>query len=178
VDAGVAAFGGAVLAFAGTIAGQMLTQRGASRARQRELEAQEAVRREREAAERDAAGLALRRACYVEFTTATRQYISSMTHSIRMLRDQGYDVPEFALDEAKRAYTDRFSELQLTAPRGLHAMAKQLNRSLARQYYDVKKLAADEFPAAGVKAALKTKDQLWSEYEELLRELRRDLGVE
>ncbi|GAA0244872.1 hypothetical protein [Cryptosporangium japonicum] len=178
MDAGVAAFGGAVLAFAGTIAGQMLTQRGATRARETEFREQEASRQAQAAAERDASNFELRRACYVEFTTATRQYISSMNHSIRMLRDQGYDTPEFSLDEAKRIYTDRFSELQLTAPSNLHHMSEQLNRSLARQYYEVKKLAADESPAAGVRAALKAKDRLWVEYEDLLLELRRDLGVE
>jgi hypothetical protein len=177
MDAGIAAFGGAVLAFAGTIAGQMLTQRSATRAREREFQAQETVRRDRETAERDAMSLERRRACYVEFITATRQYISSMNHSIRTLRDSGYDAPEFSLDEAKRIYTDRYSELQQTAPSSLHFMAEQLNRSLAKQYYEVKKLAADESPADGVRAALKAKDQLWVEYEDLLEELRRDLGV-
>ncbi|MGI5340877.1 hypothetical protein ACQEVS_27485 [Streptomyces sp. CA-181903] len=163
----------AVAGMAGTLGGSLLTQRRAERARRREIQLVRAHDEERE-------NLALRRTCYTELNRDARQFTTALNRHLHILREHGTadDADKTALDEAKAAFRDRYSEAQMIAPEEVLGPAHTVNKALSRVYGHVKRLERGE-PEPGETLASASRAQ--HAVRDLLRPMRtamrRDLGV-
>ncbi|MEU9719148.1 hypothetical protein [Streptomyces sp. NPDC047976] len=162
----------AVAGVAGTLGGSLLTQRGAERAKRREMElvrAQEEVRESR----------ALRRTCYAELNRESRQFVTALNRHLHVMRERAVeDADREALDAAKGAHRDRYSEAQMIAPDAVLATASAVNHGLNKVYGQVKRLERDE-PAPGetVNTAAGEQYALWELLRTMRTAMRHDLGV-
>ncbi|QTT76440.1 hypothetical protein J7W19_26415 [Streptomyces mobaraensis NBRC 13819 = DSM 40847] len=163
----------AVAGMAGTLGGSLLTQRRAERARRREIRLVRAHDEERE-------NLALRRTCYTELNRDARQFTTALNRHLHILRERGTadDTDKAALDEAKAAFRDRYSEAQMIAPEHVLGPAQTVNRALSDVYGQVKRLERDE-PEAGetLDSASRAQHAVWDLLRTLRTAMRRDLGV-
>ncbi|MFH8738481.1 MULTISPECIES: hypothetical protein [unclassified Streptomyces] len=162
----------AVAGVAGTLGGSLLTQRGSERAKRREIEL---VRDHEEVRE----NRALRRTCYVELNREARQFTTALNHHLHVMRERGAeDADSDALDEAKTAHRDRYSEAQMIAPEEVLMRAGVVNQTLNKVYGQVKRLerGAPE-PGETMETAAQAQYEIWDMLRTMRTTMRHDLGV-
>lgn len=169
----------AVLGIAGTLAAAVITQRGADRARARELEhARQLQRDEREYATRQA-DLEARRACYAALSAGTRDLANAMTHVLHALeRDEVTDELRSELDRTRRDHRLRHAEAQMVLPDPVSQAASTANRHLGAAYGLLKR--CDEGRAEReehLEAARESLNELWDPLWNMRHLMRVDLGV-
>ncbi|WP_327416579.1 hypothetical protein [Streptomyces sp. NBC_01233] len=162
----------AVTGVLGTLGGALLTQRGAARAKRREIELlrrHDAVRESQ----------ALRRSCYVELNRDSRQFTTALNRHLHVMSERGVeDADREALDAAKNTHRDRYSEAQMIAPDEVLEWAKAVNRALNEVYGQVKRLERGA-PAPGETAETAARAQyaVWERIAAMRAAMRQDLGV-
>ncbi|MFE1788026.1 MULTISPECIES: hypothetical protein [Streptomyces] len=162
----------AVVGVAGTLGASLLTQRGAERAKRREIEL---VREHEEVRE----NLALRRTCYAALNRDSRQYTTALNRHLHVMREQGVqDADREALDAAKAAHRDTYSEAQMIAPDAVLAAATAVNHALTLVYGQVKRLERGA-PEAGetMETVSRAQQAIWDLLREMRAAMRVDLGV-
>ncbi|MET8832156.1 hypothetical protein ABZX40_39825 [Streptomyces sp. NPDC004610] len=162
----------AVAGVAGTLGGALLTQRGADRAKTRELELTKAIEEARLQRE-------LRRTCYTELHRDARQFTTALSRHLYVLRDgPPGDEDIQALEDAKAAQRDRWSETLMIAPDSVLAPAAALNRGLTLVYGQVKRLERGQpRPGETLRSAAEAQQGLWALVRGVRDAMRRDLGV-
>ncbi|MEV7526762.1 hypothetical protein [Streptomyces sp. NPDC091371] len=163
----------AVAGVAGTLGGAVLTQRGSERVKRREIEL---VRGHEEARER----LSLRRTCYVELNRDARQFTTALNKHLHVMRERTVeDADRVALDEARDAHRDRYSEAQMIAPEAVLTPASAANQALSRVYGQVKRLERGEpGPGETMEGAARAQYEVWDFLRAMRLAMRQDLGVE
>ncbi|MFD7001669.1 hypothetical protein ACFWA5_36825 [Streptomyces mirabilis] len=162
----------AVAGVAGTLGGSLLTQRGSERAKRREIELirdHEEIRENR----------SLRRTCYAELNRDARQFTTALNRHLHVMRERGAeDTDSAALDEAKNAHRDRYSEAQMIAPEKVLMRASVVNQALNRVYGQVKRLerGAPE-PGETMETAAQAQYEVWDMLRTMRTAMRHDLGV-
>ncbi|WP_233534313.1 hypothetical protein [Streptomyces murinus] len=118
----------------------MLTQRGADRAKKRELEMAHAIQETRENRE-------LRRSCYTQLHRDARQFAPVLSLHLYVMRDRTLGQEDVsALEATKDAYRDRWSEALMIAPDAVIVPAHELNEALTGVYGQIKRLEQGETP--------------------------------
>ncbi|MFF0890570.1 hypothetical protein [Streptomyces sp. NPDC003456] len=162
----------AVAGVAGTLGGALLTQRGADRAKRRELEMSQALQEEREERE-------LRRRCYTELHRDARQFCTAISRHLYVMRDRevgGEDVQ--ALEAAKDTYRDRWSEALMIAPDAVIDPARAVNGALNGVYGQVKRLEqGNPRPGETLRSAAEAQHAVWTLIAAAREAMRRDLGI-
>lgn len=169
----------AVLGIGGTLAAAVITQRGADRARARELEHTRQLQRdEREYATRQA-WLEARRGCYATLSAGTRDLANVMTKVLHSL-ERG-EVPEELrsdLDRARRDHRLRHAEAQLVLPDTITEAASVANRHPGDLYGLLMRLDGGTAQRGeSVRAARESMDQLWEPLGRMRHLMRVDLGI-
>ncbi|MFE4874326.1 hypothetical protein [Streptomyces sp. NPDC056682] len=162
----------AVAGVAGTLGGSLLTQRGSERAKRREIEL---VRDHEEIRENHS----LRRTCYVELNRDARQFTTALNRHLHTMRERGAeDADREALDEAKNAHRDRYSEAQMIAPEQVLTRASAVNQALSKVYGQVKRLerGAPE-PGETMETVVQAQQEVWDMLRRMRTAMRHDLGV-
>ncbi|MFE2284915.1 hypothetical protein ACFXDJ_12175 [Streptomyces sp. NPDC059443] len=162
----------AVAGVAGTLGGALLTQRGAVRAKSREIElvrGHDAVRE----------NLLLRRTCYVGLNRDARQFTTALNRHLHVLRErQVEDADRTALDAAKDAFRDQYSEAQMVAPGPVLTPVTVVNHALTNVYGQVKRLERSEpAPGESMEAAAEAQQGIWDQLRVMRAAMRADLGV-
>ncbi|WP_258198924.1 hypothetical protein [Streptomyces sp. A244] len=162
----------AVAGVAGTLGGALLTQRGAEKAKRRELEMAQALQETRESRE-------LRRRCYSELHRDARQFCTALSRHLYVMRDRTPgDEDVQLLESAKGTYRDRWSEALMIAPDGVVAPAQEVNRALNQVYGHVKRLEqGNPRPGEDLHAAAVAQHGIWALVADMRDAMRRDLGV-
>ncbi|WP_329444012.1 hypothetical protein OG906_17880 [Streptomyces sp. NBC_01426] len=162
----------AVAGVAGTLGGAFLTQRTAERSRRREIELVRGHTEEHE-------NLALRRASYVALNRDARQFTTALNQHLHALREREVtDADRTALDEAKRAHRDQYSEAQMIASDEVLARAAAANRALNAVYGQVKRLErAEPEPGETAAGAAEAQYAVWGLLRAMRATMRRDLGA-
>ncbi|MGH4031462.1 hypothetical protein ACQB60_21290 [Actinomycetota bacterium Odt1-20B] len=162
----------AVTGVAGTLGGALLTQRGADRAKRRELEMAQRLQEARENRE-------LRRRCYSELHRDARQFATALSRHLYVLRDRSADEEDVrVLEDTKSAYRDRWSEALMIAPDAVVAPARELNGTLTRVHGQVKRLEqGNPRPGETLRSAAEAQHGLWALIGAMREAMRRDLGV-
>ncbi|MFM9370001.1 hypothetical protein [Streptomyces sp. Da 82-17] len=169
----------AVLGIGGTLAAALITQRGADRARARELDHTRRLQQdEREHAARQA-WLETRRACYATLSAGTRDLanvMSAFLHAVE--RGEVTDELRADLDRARRDHRMRHAEAQMVAPDPVAAAASTANRQLGALYGLLKRLdAGTPEPEETLDSARTHMATLWDALWALRRLMRTDLGI-
>ncbi|MBZ4014510.1 hypothetical protein [Streptomyces purpurogeneiscleroticus] len=169
----------AILGIGGTLAAAVITQRGADRARARELEhTRQLQREEREYATRQAQ-LEARRTCYATLSAGTRDMANVMTKVLHAL-EQGEMTEELRseLDQARREHRLRHAEAQMVLPDTVAETASTTNRHLGALYGLLKRLdGGTAQPGENLEAAWESMDRLWEPLWRMRRVMRADLGI-
>ncbi|MER7403856.1 hypothetical protein ABT373_15520 [Streptomyces sp. NPDC000070] len=162
----------AVAGVAGTLGGALLTQQGADRAKRRELEMTQAIQEARENRE-------LRRRCYSELHRDARQFCTALSRHLYVLRDRTPgDEDVQALEAAKDAHRDRWSEALMIAPDVVIDPAGEVNGALTRVYGQVKRLEqGNPRPGETLRSAAEAQHGVWALIAAMREAMRRDLGV-
>ncbi|MFJ9844510.1 hypothetical protein ACIRYZ_29465 [Kitasatospora sp. NPDC101155] len=168
----IAAVAIAVTGVAGTLGAALLTQRGAERAKRRELELGQAFQDTRE-------NLALRRGCYTRLYRDARQFATALNRHLHVLRDRTPEEGDIrALEEAKDAHRNHWSETLMIAPDVVIAPGDTANQALTRVYGMVKRLEqGDARPGESLRSATEAQDELWALIKIMRHAMRQDLGV-
>ncbi|MCN9240143.1 hypothetical protein NGF19_04945 [Streptomyces sp. RY43-2] len=150
----------------------MLTQRGADRAKRRELEMAQAIQEARENRE-------LRRRCYSELHRDARQFATALSRHLYVLRDQAPGDEDIrVLEEIKGAYRDRWSEALMIAPDAVVVPALAVNETLTRVHGQIKRLEqGNPRPGENLRSAAAAQHALWPLIDAMREAMRRDLGV-
>ncbi|MFE7184382.1 hypothetical protein [Streptomyces erythrochromogenes] len=162
----------AAVGVVGTLGGALLTQRGAERAKRREMELLRGHEEIRDY-------LTLRRTCYADLNRDARQFTTALNRHLHVMREPGVGgADSAALEVAKDAHRDRYSQAQMIAPDAVLARAKLVNRALYQLYGQVKRLerGAPE-PGETIETAVRAKDDVWELIAEMRAAMRADLGV-
>ncbi|MGP3687547.1 hypothetical protein ACTVZO_23145 [Streptomyces sp. IBSNAI002] len=162
----------AVAGVAGTLGGSLLTQRGSERTRLREIEL---VRGQEETHQ----SRVLRRTCYVELNRDARQFTTALNRHLHVLRERGVEEADrVALEEAKDAHRDRYSEAQMIAPDAVLVRVSAVNQALNKVYGQVKRLERGEpGPDETMETAERDRQVVWGMLRAMRAEMRHDLGV-
>ncbi|WP_234319280.1 hypothetical protein [Streptomyces sp. NRRL S-237] len=162
----------AVAGVAGTLGGALLTQRGAERAKRREIELVRAHDEKRE-------NQALRRTCYADLNRDARQFTTALNRHLHILRERTVeDADKVALDSAKDAFRDRYSEAQMVAPDPVLAHATSVHHALTAVYGQVKRLErGSPDPGESMESAAEAQYGIWEPLREMRAAMRADLGV-
>ncbi|MGW5232086.1 hypothetical protein ACWEQU_07275 [Streptomyces nodosus] len=162
----------AITGVAGTLGGALLTQRGADRAKKRELEMAHAIQEARENRE-------LRRSCYTQLHRDARQFATALSRHLYVIRDGALGQEDVsALEGAKDAYRDRWSEALMIAPDAVIVPAHELNDALTGVYGQIKRLErGNPRPGETLQSAAEEQHALWSLIRDTRVAMRRDLGV-
>lgn len=162
----------AVAGVAGTLGGSLLTQRGSERAKLREIEL---VREHEEIRE----SRSLRRTCYAELNRDARQFNTALNRHLHVMRERGAeDADSVALDEAKNAHRDRYSEAQMIAPEEVLMRASAVNQALNKVYGQLKRLERGApGPGETTETAAQAQNEVWDMLRTMRTAMRHDLGV-
>lgn len=162
----------AITGVAGTLGGALLTQRGADRAKKRELEMAHAIQVARENRE-------LRRSCYTQLHRDARQFATALSRHLYVMRDRTLGQEDVsALEGTKDAYRDRWSEALMIAPDAVIVPAHELNETLTGVYGQIKRLEqGNPRPGETLQSAAEAQHALWSLISVTRAAMRRDLGV-
>ncbi|MGX5209927.1 hypothetical protein ACWKT3_14680 [Streptomyces violaceus] len=176
----------------GTLGAALLTQNRADRTKRLELQAAAEQRREErqhaeallqaeQAQARQRESLELRRKCYIDLNTASRQFLTTMTNYLHALRHNvDVDASLAQLETSRSAYRDSYSEAQMIAPRPvLHASSVAKTR-LNTAYGKIKKLGPSLPGCAAELQALEDelRQEVWPYVGEQKVAMRADLGIE
>ncbi|WP_354641307.1 hypothetical protein [Kitasatospora camelliae] len=162
----------AITGVAGTLGGALLTQRGADRAKKRELEMGHAIQEARE-------NLELRRRCYTELHREARQFATALSRHLYVMRDRAPGEEDIrALETAKDAHRDCWSETLMVAPDTVIGPANELNDALTRVYGQIKRMEQGK-PRQGetLRSAAEAQHALWPLIRATREAMRGDLGV-
>ncbi|MFD4248042.1 hypothetical protein ACFWP3_41695 [Streptomyces sp. NPDC058525] len=162
----------AVAGVAGTLGASLLTQRGSERTKVKEIEL---VRGQEEIHE----NRVLRRTCYVELNRDARQFTTALNRHLHVLRERDVEEADrVALEEAKNAHRDRYSEAQMIAPDAVLVRASAVNQALNRVYGQVKRLERGEpEPGETMETAEQERQVVWGMLRAMRAAMRHDLGV-
>jgi hypothetical protein len=162
----------AVAGVAGTLGGALLTQRGSERAKRREIEL---VRKHEEIRE----SRSLRRTCYAELNRDARHFTTALNRHLHVMRERDVeDADSDALEEAKNAHRDRYSEAQMLASEGVLMRASVVNHPRNKVYAQVKRLERGApGPGETIETAAQAQDEVWGMLRTMRTAMRRDLGV-
>ncbi|MFJ9417953.1 hypothetical protein ACIRPT_27925 [Streptomyces sp. NPDC101227] len=162
----------AVAGVAGTLGGALLTQRGADRAKTRELEMAQALQDARESRE-------LRRSCYSELHRDARQFGTALSRHLYVMRDgTPSDEDIHGLEATKDTYRDRWSASLMIAPDTVIGPAHEVNETLTSVYGQVKRLEqGNPRPGETLRSAAEAQHAVWSLIDAMREAMRRDLGV-
>lgn len=169
----------AVLGIAGTLAAAVITQRGADRARARELEhARQLQRDEREYATRQAQYEA-RRTCYAALSAGTRDLANVMSKVLHALeRDEMTGDLRSDLDRARRDHRLRHAEAQMVLPDAVAQAAGTANRHLGGLYGLLMRLdGGTAQQGEDLAAAWQSMEELWEPLWTMRHVMRVDLGI-
>ncbi|MFE9634576.1 hypothetical protein [Streptomyces sp. NPDC006463] len=162
----------AMAGVAGTLGGALLTQRGLERAKRREIELVRGYEEIRESR-------SLRRACYVELNRDARQFTTALNRHLRVLGERSAEESDSqALEEAKNAHRDRYSEAQMTASDDVLMRAGVVNQALNNVYGQIKRLergAPD--PGETMETAASAQNEVWYMLRAMRTAMRHDLGL-
>ncbi|MFJ9448554.1 hypothetical protein ACIRRH_43180 [Kitasatospora sp. NPDC101235] len=162
----------AITGVSGTLGGALLTQRGANQAKKRELEMGHAIQEARENRE-------LRRRCYTELHREARQFATALSRQLYVVRDRPAGEDDIrALEGAKDAHRDRWSETLMVAPDTVIGPANELNDGLTRVYGQIKRIEQGN-PRSGetLRSAAEAQQALWPLIRATREAMRGDLGV-
>lgn len=88
------------------------------------------------------------------------------------------DADTQALEEAKNAHRDRYSEAQMTAPQEVLSRASAVNQALNTVYGHVKRLEkGTPGPGESMETASQAQHELWDILRSMRATMRHDLGV-
>ncbi|MFJ5231367.1 hypothetical protein ACIQBJ_15895 [Kitasatospora sp. NPDC088391] len=162
----------AVTGVAGTLGGALLTQWGAERNKRRELELARAFQESRESA-------ALRRDCYTRLYRDARQFATALNRHLHVLRERDPAEPDVrALEEAKDAHRNHWSETQMVAPDRVIVAGEAANHALTGVYAAVKRLEQGRArPDETLDSAAAAQRELWELIKAMRHAMRHDLGV-
>ncbi|MFJ9588187.1 hypothetical protein [Streptomyces acidicola] len=162
----------AVAGVGGTLGGALLTQRGADRAKRRELEMTRAFEDAREHRE-------LRRSCYTELHRDARQFSTALSRHLYVMRDRTAEAEDIqALEGIKDTYRDRWSEALMIASDTVVPSAHDVNEALTTVYGQVKRLEqGNPRPGENLRSAAEAQHSLWSQIDAMRDSMRCDLGV-
>ncbi|MEV8529537.1 hypothetical protein AB0451_36345 [Streptomyces sp. NPDC052000] len=107
-----------------------------------------------------------------QFTTALNRHLHIMKeHSVE-------DADRDALDEAKNAHRDRYSEAQMIAPEEVLMTASAVNKALNKAYGQVKRLERGApGPGETMETAAQAQYEVWDMLRTMRTAMRHDLGV-
>ncbi|MGW3056429.1 hypothetical protein ACWC98_10860 [Streptomyces goshikiensis] len=162
----------AMVGVAGTLGGALLTQRGADRTKQRELELSRAIHEAREDREQ-------RRRTYTDLHRDARQFATALSRHLYVMRDRAVaDEDVRTLEEAKDAQRNGWSEAIMIAPGPVLAAASEVNGALTRVYGQVKRQEQGN-PRLGetLQTAAEAQQALWPLIHAMGDAMRHDLGV-
>lgn len=162
----------AVTGVVGTLGAALLTQRVAERAKRREIDLVRGLDEARQ-------NLALRRACYVALNRESRQFLTAINQHLHIMRERGVQaVDREALDAAKQAHRDQYSEAQMIAPDHVLNEASVVNQALNRVYGQVKRLERAEPEAEeNMYTVVEEQQEIWELIRRMRHAMRRDIGV-
>ncbi|MGW0750935.1 hypothetical protein [Streptomyces sp. NPDC002587] len=162
----------AVAGVAGTLGGALLTQRGLERAKRRELELVRGHEEVRESHSR-------RRTCYVELNRDARQFTTALNRHLHVLGERRVEESDSrALEEAKNAHRDRYSEAQMTASDDVLVRASIVNQALNTVYGQVKRLERGApGPGETMETAARAQHEVWDLLRAMRTAMRHDLGL-
>ncbi|MEU7728323.1 hypothetical protein AB0B78_24260 [Streptomyces sp. NPDC040724] len=162
----------AAVGVAGTLGGALLTQRGAARAKRREMELLRGHEETRDY-------LTLRRTCYADLNRDSRQFTTALNRHLHVMRERTVEgADREALDEAKDAQRDRYSEAQMIAPDAVLGPASAVNHALSKVYGQVKRLERGGPEEGETMATVSAAQQeIWALLREMRAAMRADLGV-
>ncbi|MGI5473317.1 hypothetical protein [Streptomyces sp. CA-132043] len=121
----------------------------------------------------------LRRTCYVELNRDSRQFTTALNRHLHVMRERGVeDSDSDALEEAKNAHRDRYSEAQMIAPEEVLVRASVVNQALSKVYGQVKRVerGAPE-PDETLETAAQAQYEVWELLRAMRTAMRHDLGV-
>ncbi|TVL91344.1 hypothetical protein CD790_18370 [Streptomyces sp. SAJ15] len=152
--------------------GSLLSQRASERAKRREIELLRGHEEVRES-------LALRRTCYTELNRDARQFTTALNHHLHVMRERSVEETDReALDDAKRAHRDRYSETQMIAPDEVLVHASAVNQALNKAYGRIKRLERGEpGPGETMSTAAQAQAEIWDLLRAMRTAMRHDLGV-
>ncbi|WP_406116254.1 hypothetical protein [Streptomyces sp. NBC_01014] len=121
----------------------------------------------------------LRRTCYTDLNRDARQFTTALNHHLHVLRERGAEDADIdALDKAKNAHRDRYSEAQMIAPEAVLGRASAVNQALTKVYGQVKRLEQDApGPGEAMETASRAQYEIWDVLRAMRRAMRDDLGV-
>ncbi|WP_017538901.1 hypothetical protein [Nocardiopsis halophila] len=169
----------AVLGIAGTLGSAVFTQILAARARLAEIDREQQARAADHERQQADAAMATRRASYIAFNAEARHFHAQIRHCTHALHGQERpDDPWAALDEARKAFVEDYSEIQLTAPERVLVAAGNVNSELNWLYGMVRRLNDGlEHEEESVERAQRELQNLWGDLDVLRTLMRQDLGV-
>ncbi|MFI9230837.1 hypothetical protein [Streptomyces rimosus] len=169
----------AILGIGGTLAAAVITQRGADRARARELQhTRQLQREEREYAARQAQ-MEQRRTCYAALSAGTRDLANVMAKVPHAL-EKGELTEELRsdLDRARRDHRLRHAEAQMILPDGVARAASTANRYLGDLYGLLMRLHGNAARhGESLEATRESLDKLWHPLWAMRHVMRVDLGI-
>ncbi|NSC25659.1 hypothetical protein FM076_32720 [Streptomyces albus subsp. chlorinus] len=169
----------AVLGVGGTLAAAVITQRGADRARARELDHTRQLQQdEREYATRQAQFEA-RRTCYAALSAGTRDLANVMAKVLHAL-ERGEVTEELRsdLDRARRDHRLRHAEAQMVLPDTVAETASTANRHLGELYGLLMRLdKGTARQGESLDTVRESFDELWEALWRMRRIMRVDLGI-
>lgn len=182
----------AVVGVVGTLGAALLTQNRADRTKRLELQAAAEQRREErqhaeallqaeQAQARQRESLELRRKCYIDLNTASRQFLTAMTNYLHALRHNvDVDASLEQLETSRSAYRDSYSEAQMIAPRPVLHASSVAKARLNTAYGKIKQLGPSLSGCAAELQALEDElhQEVWPYVGEQKVAMRADLGIE
>lgn len=175
----LAAFGSGAVGVLGTLFSALLTQRASDRTKRRELEHADQQRREESREQHRQAGWEIRRASYIAFNTAARQYLIAVNdHRHVLLRGEPVQASRDRLDEARATHQDCYAEAQLSVPDELLGDITTVNK-VVNQLYGSIRAVDDGTPLTGdsLDRVQDRIDAAWPRLRLMRHRMRVDLGV-
>lgn len=115
----------------------------------------------------------------MELTRDARQFTTALNRHLHVMQEHSVEeIDKDALDEAKGAHRDRYSEAQMIAPDEVLARASAVNQALNKAYGRVKRLERGEpEPGETMGTAAQAQEEIWDMLRAMRTAMRRDLGV-
>ncbi|MFE0674887.1 hypothetical protein [Streptomyces sp. NPDC058867] len=115
----------------------------------------------------------------MELNRDARQFTTALNQYLHVMRERGVeDADRVALDEAKSAHRDRYSEAQMTAPDEVLAHAAEVSRALSAVYGHVKRLEREQpEPGETLATAAQAQADIWIRLRAMRTAMRDDLRV-
>ncbi|GAA2391436.1 hypothetical protein GCM10010420_14410 [Streptomyces glaucosporus] len=182
----------AVVGVVGTLGAALLTQNRADRIKRLELQAAAEQRREEhqhaekllqaeQAQARQRESLELRRRCYIDLNTASRQFLTAMTNYLHALRNNvDVEASLEQLETSRSAYRDSYSEAQMIAPSPVLHASSTAKARLNTAYGKIKRIGPSLSGCVVELQALEDElhQKVWPYVGKQKDAMRADLGIE